>query len=141
VFKERKNKISICLRENSRSWLAYDELNIDDLDYYLNSRLYRSQYYSFVQLFKTAKRLIQQEQAEEEKYALMLSGELYLKNYKAKDGELKDVAWKAIDVIKKRLKWKRPITSKEKETYTLVHRTLFSKAFVKKYLTKEEELV
>ena len=140
-FKERKNKISICLIENSRSWLAYDELNIDDLDYYLNSRLYRSQYYSFVQLFKTAKRLIQQEQAEEEKYALMLSGELYLKNYKAKDGELKDVAWKAIDIIKKRLKWKRPITSKEKETYTLIHRTLFSKAFVEKYLTKEEELV
>ena len=39
----------------------------------------------------------------------------------------------AIEKVKGRLKWKRPITSKEKETYTLVTRTLFSKEYLKKY--------
>ena len=39
----------------------------------------------------------------------------------------------ALDNIKNRLKWKRPVSSKEKETYTLVERKLFSKEFQAKY--------
>ena len=47
--------------------------------------------------------------------------------------QMREQAQIAIDTIKNRLKWKRPITSKEKETYTLIRRTLFSKSFKEKY--------
>ncbi len=128
---ERKNKVSITLDETSTDWLLYDELDLDTLDYYLNCRLYRSQYYNYVKLLKTAKILIEKEKKSEYDFANLLAGEIISKNLKPKNGLTEiDVAIKAIEEIKKRLKWKRPISSKEKETYTLVRRLLFSKSFI-----------
>ena len=131
---ERKNKVSITLKEDNCSWLLYDSLDIETLDYYLNSRLYRSQYFSYVKLLKTAKLLIAREEADENNFAYMLTGEMMAQDLEPKDGYThKQIAQIAIDTIKNRLKWKRPITSKEKETYTLIRRTLFSKSFKEKY--------
>ena len=133
-FTERKNKVSITLKEDSNAWLLYDSLDIETLDYYLNSRIYRSQYYSFVNLLKTAKLLIAREEADEYNFAYMLVGEMMSAGMEPKDGyTCKQLAQIAIDTVKNRLKWKRPITSKEKETYTMVRRTLFSKSFKEKY--------
>jgi hypothetical protein len=64
----------------------------------------------------------------------MLCGELIAESLWPKDGYTHDgIARIALQTIKDRLKWKRPISSKERETYYLVRRTLFSDAFKKKY--------
>ena len=52
---------------------------------------------------------------------------------------MESVVRKAIDTVKSRLKWKRPISAKEKETYTLVSKILFSKKFIDKYFILKEE--
>jgi hypothetical protein len=71
---------------------------------------------------------------EEDDYVRMMVGQIMTKGYAPKEGfTLQGVVREAIETVKGRLKWKRPITAKEKETYTLVSRTLFSKKFVAKY--------
>lgn len=51
-----------------------------------------------------------------------------------KDGlSREEIVQKALQTVKDRLKWKRPISSKERETYTLVRRTLFSENYRNKY--------
>ena len=131
---DRKIKSGICFNENGYDILNYDNLNIDELDYYLNSRLYRSQYYLYVRLLKTARSLVEREYRQETDFINMLCGELIAESLWPKDGYTHDgIARIALQTVKDRLKWKRPISSKERETYYLVRRTLFSEAFRKKY--------
>lgn len=133
-FSKRKNKVAIGIRGRYNNYLAYDNLKIEELDYYLNSRIYRSQYYEFVRLLKTAKSYIEREQAREAEFVSMLAGEVIAKGLCPKDGlSREEIAQKALQTVKDRLKWKRPISSKERETYTLVRRTLFSENYRNKY--------
>lgn len=130
----RRNKVNIAIHIEQNGILNYDDLNIDDLDYYLNNRLYRSQYFRFVRLLKKAKSIVEQEKKAESYFFAMLEGECLKKGLIPKEGyvtsEIIDIALQA---VKDHLKWKRPISSKEKETYTLVKRKLFSSKFKDKY--------
>jgi len=133
-YTERKNKVAIGIRGRYNNYLAYDNLKIEELDYYLNSRIYRSQYYDYVRLLKTAKSYILQEQKRESEFINMLCGELISKSLWPKGGYTHEsIARLALQTVKDRLKWKRPISSKERETYYLVRRTLFSETFRKKF--------
>ena len=131
---KRKNRVSIRIALYKDGVLNYDDLKMEDVEYYLNSRLHRSQYYKFVRLLKEFKNIYLKELEAENEYIMMFVGQMMAKGLQPKDGiTAESVVRKAIDTIKNRLKWKRPITAKEKETYTLVERTLFSQAFRTKY--------
>lgn len=139
-YHSRKNRVSIRVQVKSQyndtiyGVLNYDDVNMDDIEYYLNSRLHRSQYFRFVRLLKKVKDLYLKERVAEDEYIKMFVGQIMARGLKAKGGYvLEEVVRVAIETVKNRLKWKRPITAKEKETYTLVERTLFSKSFVDKY--------
>lgn len=135
-YTARKNKESIQIDVRRTSILNYDDASLEDIEYYLNSRLHRSQYYTFVKLMKAFKKQYLADKKSEDEYVQMMIGQIMAKGYKPKEGiTLEEVVHKAIETVKGRLKWKRPITAKEKETYTLVSRTLFSKKFVEKYLS------
>ena len=100
----------------------------------MNSRLYRSQYYLYVRLLKAAKQIVLNERKQEQDFISMLAGQCICEGLNPKDNkDIHDVIGIALQTVKDRLKWKRPISSKERETYTLVKRTLFSKAFVSKH--------
>lgn len=131
---KRKNKVSICFGRGRGEYINYDNLSIEELDYYLYNRLYRSQYFTYIRLLKTARSLIKKEFDREAEFINMLCGEVVNKNLKPKEGLTNDgIVRIALQSIKDRLKWKRPISSKERETYYLVRRTLFSEKFKKKY--------
>lgn len=130
----RKKRVSIRVALNNDGILNYDDMKIEDVEYYLNSRLHRSKYFKFVRLLKEFKNVYLKELEAENEYIKMFVGQMMAKGLQPKDGiTAESVVRKAIDTIKNRLKWKRPITAKEKETYTLVERTLFSQAFRNKY--------
>jgi len=136
----RKQRVTIRIQvkprysEYEKGILNYDDVRIEDVEYYLNSRLHRSQYYRFVRILKDFKTLYLKELEAENEYIKMFVGQIMAKGLQTKDGITPEsVVRVAIDTIKNRLKWKRPITAKEKETYTLVERTLFSQAFRTKY--------
>lgn len=133
-FIKRKNKVNIAINLKHSGIINYDDLDLNELEYYLNNRLYRSQYYLYVRLLKAAKSIILNERKQEQDFISMLAGQCIYEGLQPKDGkDLHDIIKIALQTVKDRLKWKRPISSKEKETYTLVKRTLFSKAFINKY--------
>lgn len=133
-FIKRKNKVNIAINLKNSGIINYDDLDLNELEYYLNNRLYRSQYYLYVRLLKAAKQIILYEKKQEQDFVSMLAGQCICEGLEPKDGkDLEDIIGIALQTVKDRLKWKRPISSKEKETYTLVKRTLFSKAFVSKH--------
>lgn len=137
-YTRRKNKVNIAVDINAHlGILNYDDLDIDDLEYYLNCRLYRSKYFTYIRLLKTAKLIVEQEKKVESDFITLLEGECIKANLSPKDGiEIHSIVEMALKVVKDRLKWKRPVSSKEKETYTLVKRTLFSAKFKEKYFRK-----
>lgn len=131
---QRKNRTSIHIDPSEAGIINYDELKIEDVDYYLHSRLHRSQYFEFVVMLQKVKALMLEEQAEEEHFIQMMQGQMMSRGLAVKDGYTPEkVIRKSLDTIKNRLKWKRPVSSKEKETYTLVERNLFSKKNRDKY--------
>ena len=137
-WEKRVYRESIQLNVRDVGLLNYDDASLEDVEYYLNSRLHRSQYYSFVSIMKAYKAQYLRDKAAEDDYVRMMIGQIVAKGYIAREGhELDQIVREAINIVKGRLKWKRPITAKEKETYTLVERTLFSKSFVNKYMVKK----
>lgn len=132
--RERKNRTSIHINPEEMGILNYDDLKMEDVDYYLNSRLHRSQYSQFVVMLSKVKGLMLQEQHTEQDFITMMVGQILSRGLSVKGGYTpQEVVKRAVDSVKSRLKWKRPVSSKEKETYTLVERTLFSQAYRKKY--------
>ncbi len=133
-FEKRKNRTSIHIDPTEVGVLNYDDLKMEDVDYYLNSRLHRSQYHSFVVMLQQVKKHMQIEQQDEQNFIKMMVGQMVRRGLTVKDKYTPEAVVKvALDNIKNRLKWKRPVSSKEKETYTLVERKLFSKEFQAKY--------
>ena len=64
----------------------------------------------------------------------MMKGQMLARGLKVKDGYTpEEIVRKTLTTVKNRLKWKRPVSTKEKETYTLVERNLFSKQNISKY--------
>ena len=124
LWNPRKIKESIEIDIERGGLLNYDDASLEDVEYYLNSRLHRSQYFKFVKQMKVFKRQYLADKKEEDDYVRMMVGQIMTKGYIPKGGfTLQGVVREAIETVKGRLKWKRPITAKEKETYTWVRRT------------------
>ena len=135
---QRKNKVSIFIDTEKMGLLNYDDLKMEDLDFYLNCRLYRSRYFEYVMLLKTARDIMKNELSREEEFKNMMLGDIMhegLEGINGVSGE-KEAIDAALGTVKSRLKWKRPISSNEKETYYMVRKTLFSASFRKKYFKK-----
>jgi hypothetical protein len=76
-----------------------------------------------------------EEREREDEFKQMMLGEIMHEGLTGINGVAgeKEAIEAALETVKNRLKWKRPISSKEKETYYLVRKTLFSASFKKKY--------
>lgn len=126
--------IDIC-RTPRYGILNYDDVRLEDIDYYLNSRLHRSQYYQFVRVLKMARKLYMQEKFYEDEFIKMMVGILKTECQRTPKPEYtyEQIVKLAIDGFKDSLKWKRSITDKSKETFYILRRKIFSKAFQDKY--------
>ena len=132
--KDRVNRVSIQVSPDGKGILNYDDIDMRDVDYYLNSRLHRSQYHEFVRLLQSVKRLMEDEQMAELDFVHMMKGQMIQRGCIPKDGRShEEVIQLALAEIKRRLKWKRPVSTKERETYFMVERKLFSNEFRKKF--------
>ena len=90
-------------------------------------------------MLKKVKALLLEQQREEENFISMMVGQMIARGLTVKKPfTSEEVVRFALDMVKTRLKWKRPVSTKERETYTLVERTLFSKAFISKYFNALE---
>lgn len=142
-YRERKNRESIMVDVRQDGILNYDDVKMEDIDYYLNSRLHRSKYYEFIKILKECRKFILKEREREEGLVRMLANmldDMIKKEIKRplKDGyTCEQIVREAISEFKDSLKWKRSITEKSKETYYIIKRKVFSKKIQNKYFKKD----
>ena len=134
-YRERKNRESIQIGVGREGVFNYDDVKLEDIDYYLNSRLHRSKYYEFVKVLKIARKLYLDEKYNEDEFIKMIVGRLQNEvGLIPKDGFTYEYIVKvAVDEFKDSLKWKRSILDKDKETYYMVQRKVLSKNYRDKY--------
>lgn len=135
AYRERKNRESIQIGVDREGIFNYDDVKLEDIDYYLNSRLHRSKYYEFVKVLKIARKLYLEEKHNEDEFIKMIVGRLQNEvGLTPKDGfSYEGIVKVAIDEFKDSLKWKRSILDKDKETYYMVQRKVLSKNYRDKY--------
>lgn len=135
---EYKNRVSISVvvkGYGSEGVLNFEALDLDTVNYYMNSRLHRSQYYDWVKFLNFAKKLLLEEKNRQDAFCGLLMHEIANAGYEFKEGvKPLDVCMKALNKLNRRLKWKRFLDVKEKETFYLVKRTVLSKEYKKLYL-------
>lgn len=132
---ERKNNLSFLIYPQSDvEILNYDQIEVKDIDFYLTTRLGRSEYLSYLPLLKTIRKNLLKEQEQEDYFCLMLIGEIEKRGLKCKKGLIvEDVILDLIDWWKFKNKWKRPINKDDSLAMRMIERRLFSETGKKKY--------
>lgn len=134
-YRDRKNRESIMISTNREGIFNYDDVKLEDIDYYLNSRFHRSRYYEFVKVLKIVRKLYLEEKHNEDEFIKMIVGKLQNEiGLTPKNGfTYEGIVKVAVDEFKDSLKWKRSILDKDKETYYMIQRKVLSKNYRNKY--------
>lgn len=108
---ERQNRVSFYLYKDDEFVLNYDLLDLDDVIYYLNSRLERPNYLSVLPMLKSIyeQRL---DEIEEEKMFVKLFAQ-----------EMKcdvDIVWEAVDWWKNKVIFKRPLDEDDEKAWRMI---------------------
>lgn len=132
---QRKNNLSFLIYPNNDvEILNYDQIEVSDVEFYLTTRLGRSEYLSYLPLLKTIRKHLLEEQEQEDHFCLMLIGEIEKRGLKCKKGMfVEDVIMNLIDWWKFKNKWKRPINKDDELAMRMIERRLFSETGKKKY--------
>lgn len=135
---ERKNNISFIIKPNEGSGepqiLNYDGISLDDVEFYLHSRIDRPNYLSYLPILKTLKKHLLIEQEQEDNFCLMLIGRCQEKGLIPKDGlTYEDIILELINWWKYKNKWKRPISSNDELAMKMIERRLFATSNKRKW--------
>lgn len=77
-YKDRTIAVTFCATRNSDWIINYDQLELSDIDYYLNSRIDRPSYNSFLPLLKTVRQQLVKEQQSEQLFIDLVMNHLRL---------------------------------------------------------------
>ncbi len=100
--KGARRKVSCRLRDFD-FFLNYDMLSLDDVEYYLNSRIYRTQYLEIMPILLQARKELREEKRQEDAFRDLLI-------HHSSKPLTPDVVDEAIDWWKMKNKYKRPIS-------------------------------
>ncbi len=137
-YTERKNCISFLInpREDPQI-LHYDRIGMEDIDFYLNSRIDRPNYLQYLPVLKTIKKHLVEEQKQEVHFSLMLSGECRKRGLIPKDGlSYEEIIMELIDWWKFKNEWKRPISKDDELAMRMIERRLFAKSNKNRWFRK-----
>lgn len=79
-YKDRTIAVTFCATRNSDWIINYDQLELSDIDYYLNSRIDRPSYNNFLPLLKTVRQQLIKEQQSEQLFIDLVMNHLRLKD-------------------------------------------------------------
>ncbi|MGD9211720.1 MAG: hypothetical protein PVI90_13120 [Desulfobacteraceae bacterium] len=111
---KRKHKIGFNFSKSCRSVLNYDQIELEDIDFYLTCRIDRPNYLTMMPLLRNLKKHRLEELKKEREFVSLVTRE----GYKEED------VWKAVDWWKYKNKWKRPITLDDKKAWRMIIRKL-----------------
>ena len=117
---ERKNRISWAIRRTDPFVLHYDVIRLDDIAYYLHSRLHRSQYLEILPVLET---ILEEKAAERQLEApfvqLVLDEAVHKKITTSRDAVEEALTW-----WKTKNKWKRSITVDDAKALRMIIKRL-----------------
>lgn len=122
---KRKNRVTWVIDYKHSWYLNYDRISLDDVDYYLNSRLERKNYLSILPLLKELKKHLIQEMVKESDFKKMLQGLLLFKFGYIEEELLEEKISEAIYWWKYKNIWKRPITQDDTKACKMIQSKLF----------------
>lgn len=121
---ERKNRVTWVISLKSSWYLNYDRISLDDIEFYLNSRIERDRYLSILPLLRELKKHLIKEMEKENQFKVMLEGIAIRKGVKVDDNFRKKIQ-EAIDWFKYKNIWKRPITQDDAKATRMIQSKLF----------------
>lgn len=122
---ERKNRVTWVIDLEKSWYLNYDRISLEDIDFYLNSRLERANYLSVLPLLREIKKHLIEETKKEDQFKLMLEGMAIRKGIVISD-YFKQEIQEAIDWFKYKNIWKRPITQDDAKATRMIQAKLFN---------------
>lgn len=116
-YGERRNRISFLLLD-SDTYINYDRISLDEIEYYLNSRQERKNYLSVLPVLLEVRKSLRVEQQQEDAFRLMLLGQLQQQGVSMSDAnrQIDD----AIDWWKYKNIWKRPISNDDAKALRMI---------------------
>lgn len=109
---ERKVRVTFRLRpEYDWDWLIdIDNISIEDIDYYLDSRLHRRHYLHMMPMLWEIRKQLEKEKEAEKDFVTMIAGILLNEHAKKKNLEqITEMVWEAVKWWKTKNKWKRAL--------------------------------
>ncbi len=114
---ERRNRLSFRLQPGD-TYLHYDRISLDDIEYYLYSRIERKHYLHVLPVLLQVRKCLRAEQQQEDAFRLMLLGQLQQQGVTGPDAEHRIT--EAIDWWKYKNIWKRPISNDDAKALRMI---------------------
>lgn len=115
----RKNRLTYRLRQEDKI-INYDRISLEDIEFYLNSRLERKHYLNVLPVLLEVRKSLLREQKQEDAFRWMMIGEL------RKSGMSEETASRhideAIDWWKYKNIWKRPISDDDAKALRMIRK-------------------
>ena len=117
-WKQRKNRITYLLDEDDLNYggvINYDNVTFEEIDYYLKSRVDRSNYLEMFRPLIGLRDELLKDIEKEKDFVKMVEGET---------GKSESEVWEALRWWKLKNKWKRSLTSDDSKAYRMIVRKL-----------------
>lgn len=136
---DRVNRISWRIKQDDRFILNYDKISIDDIDFYLNSRVDRPAYYTLMPLLFHIKKRLLEEKADEEAFVKLLVGLVLAKMPEVSVQKAESFSNELIEWWKYRTIQKRPIAKDDTLAMRMIERRLNAAVNKKKLVVPAKE--
>lgn len=113
---ERKNKTGFKLYKDDDFVLNYDLIDLDDVEFYLNSRIDRPNYLSMLPVLRKIKAIRLEELKWEQDFVRMVSEEFIRDGKNVSEKQV----WDAVEWWKNKVIWKRPITKDDTKALRMI---------------------
>lgn len=119
-YHKRKNKVTWMISLNRSWYLNYDHICLEDIDFYINSRIDRADYMNTLPLLRTLRKYLIEEQAKEEDFKKLLQGIAIKKGINCSESKIDEaISWWKLKNI-----WKRPITEDDVKATRMITKRL-----------------
>ena len=118
---ERKKRIRFTIHKSDIQVLNYDQIDLDDIDFYLTSRVDRHNYLSMMPILIRIKEQRLKELELEKSFVKMVTD----RNSKDKDPiVVEKIVWELVEWWKYKNTWKRPIDSDDAKALRMIESEL-----------------
>jgi len=121
---DRKKRIRLRIYPSDDFVLNYDQISLNDIEFYLTSRVDRPNYLKMLPMLNDMKKWRIQELENEKNFTKLIYSQVY-KNFKGKSEEyIYNKIWETIDWWKYKNMWKRPIDKDDTKALRMIVKKL-----------------